>query len=194
MLEELATCVQVKKDTLLKSASHHTWHHSVSDTHSICESHECPFRNFEWWVQTVQATIALKRTDGEPNVQIWSWLEKLLFLLGVDGVSSEESATENDIETVYWVKILTWRRDINKELQIIDHECMLNSEIFAPQGAKPVMRVRGTGNPVSTCDMVKGLPQILCDGTWYDRTPSDDWEVTLAVSKEQFQWLSILSV
>ncbi|KAF8579237.1 hypothetical protein K439DRAFT_1359979, partial [Ramaria rubella] len=40
---------------------------------------------------------------------LWRAIQKLLFLLGVDGMSSEESATENDIETVYWVKILTWR-------------------------------------------------------------------------------------
>ncbi|KAF8573822.1 hypothetical protein K439DRAFT_1624785 [Ramaria rubella] len=175
--EELATRVQVKKDTSLKSVRHNTRHHS----------------KFEWRVQTVQATIVLKRADGEPDVQIWRWLEKLLFLLGVDGMSSEESATENDIETVYWVKILTWRRDIEKELRIIDHKRMLDSEIFSPQGAKPVTRVRGTGNPVSTRDMVRGLPWILYDDAWYDRTPSDYQEVTLAVSKEQFQWLSILS-
>ncbi|KAF8583153.1 hypothetical protein K439DRAFT_1283732, partial [Ramaria rubella] len=61
---------------------------------------------------------------------LWRAIQKLLFLLGVDGMSSEESATENDIETVYRVKILTWRRDIEKELRIINHKRMLDSEIF----------------------------------------------------------------
>jgi hypothetical protein len=141
----------------------------------------------------VETTIALKRAAGDNDVPIWRWLEQVLQHLTVDGMSSEESTSETEIETVYRVKILEWRRDIEKELRIIDQERLLDAEIFAPQGAKPVKRLRGTGNPVSIRPPVQELPRAFYDEGWYSKTTAEYRELTLAVSREQFQWLTILA-
>jgi hypothetical protein len=41
-------------------------------------------------------------------------------------MSSEESCIEGDIEMIYRVKILAWRRDIEEELTIIDRQQVLD--------------------------------------------------------------------
>jgi hypothetical protein len=51
-------------------------------------------------------------------------LLKLIDYLGADGMSSEESGVEiNDkgiVQKVYWVKIMSWQRNIDQELTIIE--------------------------------------------------------------------------
>ncbi|KAG0699829.1 hypothetical protein DFH29DRAFT_780472, partial [Suillus ampliporus] len=50
--------------------------------------------------------------------------------LGDGGMSSEESDIENDVECVLRVKNMAWRRGIERELNIIDNQRVLDDEIF----------------------------------------------------------------
>jgi hypothetical protein len=141
----------------------------------------------------VETIISLKRADREADLPIWEWLSRILNSLGPDGMSSEESCTEGDIETIYRVKILAWRRDIEKELTIIDRQRVLDSDIFSPRGSKPVKRLRGTGTHASERDPVVGLPRPFYDDEWYQSKSADYRELTLNVSKEQFKWITVLA-
>lgn len=107
-------------------------------------------------------------------------------------MSSDESGTEEGVETVYCIKIMTWRREIEKELGIIDRKQMVDRDIFAPQGAKPVKRICGTGNPVSHRGPISKLPHALYNQDWLESQVDDYLKVTLCTSEEQFRWLNIL--
>ena len=79
---------------------------------------------------------------GDANVDLsrWKWLHCLLKTLGEHGMSSKESSLENGIENVLQVKQMYWQRNIDHELDIIDHECIIDSESFSTQGLKPLPR------------------------------------------------------
>ena len=67
--------------------------------------------------------IDLKMKDGAQDLGAWKWLLDLLHHLGEDGMSSEES--DIDARTgmeVYHVKEMTWRRDVQHEMRVIDNE------------------------------------------------------------------------
>lgn len=139
----------------------------------------------------VQSIIALKAEDGEGDleVHVWEWLEKLLQQLGSEGTSSDSSSIE-DFETIYRVKALVWRRSVGDYMDIIDRQRHLDEDIFSPQGSKPIKRVRAEGNGVSTRSPVKGLPRALYNDQWFQQNCS---RLTLNVSHDQFRWLNILA-
>ncbi|KAG2126381.1 uncharacterized protein EDB93DRAFT_1053219, partial [Suillus bovinus] len=58
------------------------------------------------------------------------WLQQLIEMLGDDRMSSEESDVENDVEMVLRVKNMPWCCGVEKELNIIDHQRVLENEIF----------------------------------------------------------------
>lgn len=93
--------------------------------------------------------IKLKAATAASDLAIWRWLGTVVEKLGTDGMSSDESSTEG-VETVYRVKKMAWRREIEASLDIIDRERRLNSDIFPPQGSVPTKRIRGDNNPIST--------------------------------------------
>jgi hypothetical protein len=50
-------------------------------------------------------------------------MEKLLQHLGEDGMSSDKSDVEGELDTtVFQVKMMLWRRNIDRELDIIDKQ------------------------------------------------------------------------
>ncbi|KAF8591802.1 hypothetical protein K439DRAFT_1326519 [Ramaria rubella] len=67
-----------------------------------------------------QATRRRNVTDAESDLPIWKWLEKLIKHLGADGMSSEESGNEGDMEDVLRMKAVPWCRDLENKLSIID--------------------------------------------------------------------------
>ena len=60
--------------------------------------------------------------NAETEVKIWQWLLSLLQWYGAEGMSSDETSVEG-LEVVYRVKILLWRRNIDKYLDLVDFEC-----------------------------------------------------------------------
>ncbi|KIJ64128.1 hypothetical protein HYDPIDRAFT_168190 [Hydnomerulius pinastri MD-312] len=137
--------------------------------------------------------IKLKLETVDDDLSAWEWLRHLIKTLGEHGMSSEESAVENDVEHVLRVKRMEWRCCIDRELDIVDTERLLDNNIFAAQGAKPVKRIRAPDNPVSSRDVVTGLPMELYDGAWVAGLTQCQVD-TLGVCRESFGWMKVATM
>ena len=71
------------------------------------------------------------------EIKIWEWLNKVLDFLGVNGMSLEVSKEENNC-TVFQVKIMYWRRDMVKYLDLIDAQRQQVPGLFSNAGSKGV--------------------------------------------------------
>ncbi|KAF8592245.1 hypothetical protein K439DRAFT_1324844, partial [Ramaria rubella] len=69
-----------------------------------------------------QSTRQWNVSHSSSDLVIWEWLQRLVQLLGTDGMSSEESGKEGDLEDVLQVKTIPWHCDLEKELAIIDRQ------------------------------------------------------------------------
>jgi hypothetical protein len=106
-------------------------------------------------------------------------------------MSSEESDVEDeDIEMIYHVKRLPWRRNIDKELALIDSTRILDAKNFSKQGAKPARRRRGEDIPASVRGPVVGLPRPFYDNEWFGEVPHR--ELQLRIPREPFQWINLV--
>ncbi|KAF8229327.1 hypothetical protein L208DRAFT_1286891, partial [Tricholoma matsutake] len=77
--------------------------------------------------------IQLKHEEGATDVSTWQWMEWLLRHLGKDGMSSDESDIEGELDmTVFHVKMMPWRHNIDKELDIIDKQWVKDKDLFSP--------------------------------------------------------------
>ncbi|KAG1744648.1 uncharacterized protein EDB91DRAFT_1015312, partial [Suillus paluster] len=74
--------------------------------------------------------VKYKTDENEEDLPAWQWLQQLVGTLGEDSMSLEESDVENDIETVLHVKNMTWCHAIKWELDIIDHQRIVDDDIF----------------------------------------------------------------
>ncbi|KAG1865296.1 hypothetical protein F4604DRAFT_1538517, partial [Suillus subluteus] len=98
----------------------------LEELHRRGDQESWPFRRSEtYFKEVLQDRYKRLRT-----VWMAAQPKKLVRTLGEAGMSSEESDVENDIETVLRVKNMTWRRAIERELDIIDHQRMLDDDIF----------------------------------------------------------------
>jgi hypothetical protein len=131
-----------------------------------------------------------KLKEPPPEEEVWKWLHEMLCTLGHDGMSSDESDAGDSVDDGYKVKVLSWRRNIDKELEIIDSARKDESSRFAKQGSKPVKRVRGEDCPISTREPVGGLPKAFYDKKWLSQDRHR--ELRLGVSKEQLAWPRII--
>ncbi|KAI6126693.1 hypothetical protein F5141DRAFT_969736, partial [Pisolithus sp. B1] len=73
--------------------------------------------------------VAVKEAKGDDDLVAWQFLSSIITTLGGDGMSSEDSDGEGT-ETVYFTRSLPWRRDIIKELNLIDQQRLQDSSIF----------------------------------------------------------------
>ena len=117
----------------------------------------------------------------------WKWLKSLIETLGHDGMSSEDSMDESDLEVTYRLKILEWRRNIDHELKILDGEYLRYRKAKSHRGQKPAPR-RRQGNKVSTREPVCGLPLNLYNETWLVMKTDEYMERTLKISEKPFKW------
>ena len=133
-------------------------------------------------------TVNLKIADREDDLPAWKWLQYLVSTLGEGGMSSEESDSENEVESVLWVKNMEWRRGVSSELDLVDHQWVLDTDIFAPQGSKPVKRIHASINPSSCRDAVKGLLFALYDPAWLEGLTTHETN-RLAISHTDYPWM-----
>lgn len=138
----------------------------------------------------VKNLVKLKTEEKEDDVDAWKWLKDLITSLGEHGMSSEESGVENEVEVVLRVKNLPWRRSIEQELDLIDLQRLLDGDIFAPQGARPLRRIRAPRNPASARPAVKGLPIALYDRSWIAELSQRQLEA-LHIADIPFPWMKI---
>ena len=137
----------------------------------------------------VEYMIKLKNGNEGEDLFLWKWLVSVLEYLGPDGMSSDESSTEG-FETVYRVKNMLWRRNVIDCMDIIGRQRHKDADIFTPKGSKPTKRVRGTANPPSTREPVRGLPRSFYDDGWFEQ---QDWhhQSKLRSTTEEFEWYRI---
>ncbi|KAI5984007.1 hypothetical protein EDC04DRAFT_2615937 [Pisolithus marmoratus] len=136
--------------------------------------------------------VAMKSEDPDDDLRSWKWLQRLINTLGEHGMSSEESSVENGIENVLRVKNLEWRKNINKELEIVDLQRVVDKDIFCSQGAKPLPRKRAPDNPNSSRVPLTGLPTALYDDMWISQLTELQRE-SLKISKDPFPWMKLVA-
>jgi hypothetical protein len=111
----------------------------------------------------------------------------MLQTLGQDGTSSDESDHEGDIETMYYPKTMPWRRNIERELKLVDDEYRRIVTTQVRRGAKPVIRQRRSGIR-SSRDPVTHLPISLYDEDWLASKSPLYIKRTLKPSNKTFKW------
>ena len=109
--------------------------------------------------------LATKEAKGDGDAVAWRFLNDIIITLGSDGMSSEDSEGE-DTEPIFCTHILPWRKDITKELNIIDQQRQRDSDVFSPRGAKAAKRIRSDNFSKSERKAVKGLPRPFYDQSW----------------------------
>ncbi|KAI6012943.1 hypothetical protein PISMIDRAFT_24750 [Pisolithus microcarpus 441] len=137
------------------------------------------------WQQTeiTKSMVAVKEVKGDDDIVAWWFLNSLITTLGSDGMSSEDSDGE-DTEAIFCTRTLLWRRDIVRELQIIDQQRLRDSTIFSPRGAKAAKQIRGNNFPQSEWKVVKGLPHPFYNEGWLAQNKGMS-------SDEPFCWMMI---
>ena len=86
---------------------------------------------------------------------------------------------------------MDWRRNIEKELEIVDLQWIIDKDIFSPQGSRPLPRKRAPDNPVTSRDPVMGLPKALYDGLWMSEL-NERQKGSLKISDEKFPWMKVV--
>jgi hypothetical protein len=152
-----------------------------------------PFQKYLRRAMVLEHLVKYKTNEDEEDAPGWQWLQRLVGTLGERGMSSEESDVENDIETVLRVKNMTWRCAIECELDIIDHQRIVDDDIFAPQGSKPMKQIRSAGNPTTSRAEVDGLPEALYNKEWLAGLTLRQVE-RLSISDERFRWMKVAVV
>lgn len=109
--------------------------------------------------------------------------------LGADGMSSDDSATDDKYRSVYRVTIMAWRRhEITDYMELIDEERQNEDSGYSMQGAQPRPRVRSPLSKESSQGPIKRLPRNLYHDGWFEKNHR---KLSLNISREQFQWLSV---
>ena len=147
-------------------------------------------RNSKSRVTIVERVIELKGGNGDRDgdLHIWKWLLELLQWYQSDGMSSEDTDTDN-IGTTYRVKILVWCRNVNKYFHMINNERKLWADIFPMSGAKPTACHCSSTNTKSTCQPPPELQAMLFDTDWLEEVDDDYRQLVLNISKEDFPWI-----
>jgi hypothetical protein len=141
-------------------------------------------------VAVVDNLVKQTADENKEDLPAWRWLQQLVKTLGEGGMSSEESDVENDIETVLCVKNMVWRRAVEWEMDIVDHQRLIDDDIFTPQGSKPMKCIRAAGNLISSWAEVDGLPKALYNEGWLAGLTKRQVE-RLTISEDQFKWMQL---
>ncbi|TFK45213.1 hypothetical protein OE88DRAFT_1740496, partial [Heliocybe sulcata] len=134
--------------------------------------------------------IEEKASGCEPDIEGWKWLHELVTNLTEMGMSSEESDDENGV-AVFRVRALPWRRDIEKELSLVDALGSQRGSLYQKRGAKPAKRVRGT-QLLSSRPPAAGLPRALYRNEWWNEREDNYRRLTLGVPEKDFMWMNLV--
>lgn len=179
-----------QKDAQLVTNRHATRRRNVSRQSHIMPLINNSCQRYNRCKHIVEYMIELRAGNENQDLHLWEWLQSVLEHLGADGMSSDESSTEN-FETVYRVTNMPWRRALMEGMDIIDRQRHKDADIFTSKGSKPTKRLRGTGNPASKRDPVYGLPRAFYDNKWYEQL-NQYHQRRLQVTDEDFDWYNIV--
>jgi hypothetical protein len=143
-------------------------------------------QKFNRRVEIVKQVISLKTGPNAPDLATWKYFAKMLDLLDVDGMSSEEDNVcdlQGNIISVFAVKVCFWcANEISQYLELIDKEAL---NVLGPK-SKPAPRVKSS---VSGSTLRKGLPEQMYNPRWLAGLDNEYIERELCVSKEVFDFL-----
>lgn len=152
-----------------------------------------PYQKYLRRVTVLDHLVKQTSDENREDLPAWQWLQQLVKTLGEGSMSSEESDTENQIETVLRVKNMVWRHVIERELDIVDHQRLMDDDIFAPQGSKPMKRICAVGNPTTSRAQVDELPKALYNDEWLAGLTKCQAE-RLSMSTRGFKWMKVVVV
>ncbi|KIN98317.1 hypothetical protein M404DRAFT_31488 [Pisolithus tinctorius Marx 270] len=135
--------------------------------------------------------VKLKSGVQDDDIQSWKWLQCLIEMLGEHGMSSKESSVENGVENILHVKNMPWHRNIDQELEIMDFQCILDTNVFSPQDSKPLTHKCAPDNPSTTHSAAKALPLALYDGAWIAQLTKCEIEA-LNIPQQTFPWVKFI--
>ena len=149
-----------------------------------------PLQKYLNRVRVIQNQIKACKDKGSSDLVAWEWLLYVITTLGNNGMSDDESDAE-DGSYIYCfrTKKMPWRRDITKELRVIDSQLLENRKI--DRNARTIPRKRGASAPTSTRDPVHYLPRAFYDDQWYNSLPEHQQEIICAVA-DAHPWIHVV--
>ncbi|KAG6372665.1 hypothetical protein JVT61DRAFT_7421 [Boletus reticuloceps] len=129
-------------------------------------------------VATQLASQISEETDINKDTCAWRFLYSVVRTLGSDGMSSDESG-EDDMEPIFFTSLMPWRRDMAKELRIID-----TTRSPTTKGVKAAKCIKSTN--VMSRTPVKGLPTQFYEPVWLAQNQK-------MATEEFFEWLELIS-
>jgi hypothetical protein len=148
-------------------------------------------QKFKRRMDTVSSTVLTKQQETAADTHVWEYLQSMFTALGKEGMSSDESDYDQSIGTYYRPKSVPWRRNIIRELDMVDKEHRRLGNTERRRGAKPVIRRRDGQNAVSSSDPVPGLPISLYSPDWLKEKSAKYVKHSLKPMISGFQWKSI---
>jgi hypothetical protein len=76
-------------------------------------------------------------------------------------------------------------------MDIINHQRLVDDDIFAPQCSKPMKQIRAAGNLTTFRVQVDGLPKVLYNEVWLTGLTKHQVE-RLMISEEPFKWMKVV--
>lgn len=105
---------------------------------------------------------------------------------------SSDASCKVGYETVYRAEALPWRREMDQAMDLINEARVADADPYSAARSKPRKRVRDhttlSGRPAA-----QHLPLQLYDEKWLKSQPEGQL-CTLAMSKEQFNWIRLVGV
>jgi hypothetical protein len=118
-------------------------------------------------------------------------MRKLIKLLGEEGMSSDESEVDEELGIfVFRPKEMPWRPNVEKVMEIIDKQRMVDRDIYSFKGSKPGPRSRNKKKGTSRRRPPAGLPRSLYDKDWL-KTQTMTQVRKLHISKNKFVWMRV---
>lgn len=148
-------------------------------------------QRFKRRIETLKRTIELKKEEDAEDIDSWELLLNLFNELGDEGMSSDESDVDNTGLPIFYVKKMPWRPNLEKEIQLVDHQRIADKSLFSKKGAKPVQRVRISRRGESRRDPYQGRPKALYEKLWLAEQ-TDEMKHKLEISKTKFKLPRIL--
>lgn len=152
-------------------------------------------------IQNAQVSIDIESDESrtlQEDLRIWEMAGAIINRLGPEGMSSEDSESEEDGKVVFRVKIVIWRRRMEAILRLIDRQRYFDNTIYTQKGAKPGKRLRIPEGVLEADWQWKsrrvhpdGLPEALYDPSWLQNIQGSHAVLSFQVSHEEFEYFEI---
>lgn len=108
--------------------------------------------------------------DDPVLLELYTNILSAVMVMGQDGVSSDESDTENG-KIILKAKTLQWRIKMDNQLTLADNAKILRPELFMNGGAPAMARMRG-GGPSDREDCPKMMPLAAVEQSYLRNIPA----------------------